>query len=43
MNLILIVPLHRVFPRLHRWAEMARGPLRWTCAGCGARRAEYPG
>ncbi|MEU6674841.1 hypothetical protein [Streptomyces sp. NPDC046925] len=34
--------LHGAFPRLHRWAEMTGGPLRWTCAGCGATRTELP-
>ncbi len=34
--------VHRLFPRLHWWAEAARGPLRWICAGCGARTYELP-
>ncbi len=42
MTLFILSPLHHLFPRLHRWAEMASGPLRWTCAGCGARRTEMP-
>ncbi|MFJ4828465.1 hypothetical protein ACIP79_00765 [Streptomyces sp. NPDC088747] len=39
---LLLALLHGAFPKLHRWAEMTRGPLRWTCAGCGARRTEMP-
>ncbi|SOE25684.1 hypothetical protein SAMN05442782_2428 [Streptomyces sp. OK228] len=38
----LVALLHSLFPKLHCWAEMTRGPLRWTCAGCGARRNEMP-
>ncbi|WP_263398820.1 hypothetical protein [Streptomyces venezuelae] len=34
--------LHSLFPALHRWAEAVGGPLRWTCAGCGAQRHELP-
>lgn len=33
---------HWLAPSLHLWVEMADGPLRWTCAGCGATAGEYP-
>lgn len=41
--IVIRAAVHGLFPWMHRWTEMVRGPLRWTCAGCGARRAEYPG
>lgn len=38
---LLRILLHGCFPQLHRWAETARGPLRWICV-CGAQRYELP-
>lgn len=40
--MLILTAVHGIFPWLHRWTEMARGPLRWTCAGCGALRTELP-
>lgn len=40
--MLIWAAVHALFPKLHRWTEMARGPLRWTCASCGANRTELP-